>query len=96
VRQLVIKSVKHYLMHGVTMKFKKTQVYLFRLIAITYKVHVWLYLGHLHYKNRKYKNGSLRYYYMFLYMSLCWYASILPKYDPKHVACMWWQLNLLN
>jgi len=32
----------------------KPQVYLIRSIALTYKLHVWLYLGHLHYKYREY------------------------------------------
>jgi len=42
VRQLVIKSVHHYLMHGVTMKFKEVY-YVYNILSYTY-VH-WLVLA---------------------------------------------------
>ena len=76
---------------------KKTQVYLFRLITLTCKEHVLAVFRPFSLeKNREYKKGPFRYYCIFLYMFLCWHTWILPKYKPKHVAYMWWQLNWLN
>jgi hypothetical protein len=63
----------------------KTQVYLFRLIALTYKVHVLTVLRPSSLKKyRDYKKGPLKYYCIFLYGS----CVDMPKYKPKHVAYM--------
>ena len=48
------------------------------------------------YKNHEYKKRPLGYDCIFLYIFLCWHAWILLNYWPKHVSCMWWQLNWLN